>query len=1057
MILTKKNIKSADLDSLIDGKIRSGEISDLLLIYPTNRKVRNLKKEIVSMMPKKSAAGLFVETLGTISSKLLGQSYKFNALSEAAATVFIKQSTARQKLSYFANYKNEIPAGTLDRIKNVISEYKRSGITPEILKREAGSLEKSEKLKALDIAAVYETYNSICHSLKSYETGDIYKFLNELSRADFEKNFFSVYKTAMTIVLVGFDDFTGPEIDIIASLAEMKNIDLYINFEYSRNNDSLFGHLDNTYEKLASKGFIRIDDKSPSERNEFNEIIRDRLFGWQTAAPVAKFKDRIKIISAFDREQEVTAMAKEIKKLIANDGIQPHKICVVFNLIKNYSSAVRDLFSKHGIPFNLSDRQSLSTSPPVTAIVNFLEIAENDYYYKNIFRALNGGFIELPEIDMPNLQKVAAELKIIVGKENWLSSLSAAAEKMDFENAGGEDKTANRQRYLKAIADLKKIGRLLNNFEKKQTLGEFRQTLEEFVFHSGIPLKLIESKNESEADIKAVSVFLETINEIFLLLEEELGKDKKFSLRFFLDQIRTACGWARYNIKEKSDYGVLVTTLEEIRGLKFDYIFIGGMCDGDLPTKYSPEIFFSGSFVKKAAIHQLEERYRFYQVLCSWNKGLRLTWPLTQSGKETVVSTFLKDFEKLFETEKSDESTYANIFSSVEEMQLFFGKQGLEKPEEHSAEDLSGIHFDAGKIRSAVIVDKLRTETPDADSEYSGIILNGEKTGAGKLSQEELIGKFSELKEKQYSVSQLETYAKCPFKFFMERILNVETVEEPTEEIEALELGRVLHEIFFEFYTRMRKLKITVARCSGEVFARVQKILFDIADEVIEKSSFKSPVTFFEREKITGLAGDRRESILYRFLESERNADDNFMPQFFEVSFGRIRKEGSDEILSDSEPAYFGGIKLRGKIDRIEIDAGSGEFNIVDYKLSGAKPGPSDFQNGISLQLPVYLKAAGNLLEKKMQGGFKAANMYIYSLKYKESEFGKKKISPGRGASKDPKMTEDLIESTGAFIKKYVEDISNGRFNLSMLKDREEKVCRFCGFKPICRVDEILS
>ncbi len=59
-------------------------------------------------------------------------------------------------LKYFSNYKNEIPRGTLDRIKNVITEYKLNGIYPDKILSESNKLEGSEKLKAIDIANVYK-------------------------------------------------------------------------------------------------------------------------------------------------------------------------------------------------------------------------------------------------------------------------------------------------------------------------------------------------------------------------------------------------------------------------------------------------------------------------------------------------------------------------------------------------------------------------------------------------------------------------------------------------------------------------------------------------------------------------------------------------------------------------------------------------------------------------------------------------------------------------------------------------------------------------------------
>ncbi|MFC2134481.1 UvrD-helicase domain-containing protein, partial [Bacteroidota bacterium] len=177
MILTKENIDSVNIDNLINDKIQLGSLEELLILVPTNRKLRHLKKDIISMIPGKTAAGINIETIGTIATKLLETSRTFIQLSEAAATVLIKQSTSLVDFNYFSSYKGEIPYGTLDRIKNVISEYKKHGITSSVLKKEAEKLERNEKLKALDIANIYEFYIEKCRKLNALEIGDIYRDL----------------------------------------------------------------------------------------------------------------------------------------------------------------------------------------------------------------------------------------------------------------------------------------------------------------------------------------------------------------------------------------------------------------------------------------------------------------------------------------------------------------------------------------------------------------------------------------------------------------------------------------------------------------------------------------------------------------------------------------------------------------------------------------------------------------------------------------------------------------------------------------------------------------
>jgi ATP-dependent helicase/nuclease subunit B len=1049
VILTKENITKIDINSLVNQKIEANKVCELLHIVPTNRKARNLKKETISKISNHATSGLNIETLGTISTKLLQQIKPFKALSEAAATVFIKQSAEEIEMRYLSLYKEEIPFGTLDRIKNVISEYKRHGITPDILRKEAEKLDASEKLKALDIAEIFEKFREKCFALNAYEIGDVYNQLNQLTLKEFVAGFHRLYPDVNMILFDGFSEFSNPEIEILNKLSSVGNTKLYIRFDYAPKNRLIFSHLDKCYDALTALGFIKIDETNLDNPDKFKNVLSEKLFKAKSSTPKIDECKRITKISAHNRENEIELISREIKKLIVETGVEPHKICVGFNLIQDYSSIVKLVFDKNGLPVNLTDRTPLDNSNPVTAIVNFLEIVENDFYYKNIFRALSSRFIETTGIDVSNLYRISSELKIVEGKENWINTLTDLIYNMRYTGDEDDDKTTKRSAYSKALDDIKLISELLKPFEAKLTIQEFQQRLNDFIVKCKLPLKLLEVEIDEEKNIRAFTDFIETTAEIFELLRKEIGDEKKFAIDFFMDQIRTACNWARFNVKEKSNYGVQVTTLDEIRGLKFDYLFIGGLCDGDFPTRYQPEIFFSGSFKKQLQIHQTEERYRFYQSLCGWNKKLYLTFPATEGGRDTVVSTFLKEFEELFSISSKNESDYDDALFSKEGVQIFIGRNGLESLNNIIQSD---CEIDLEQISKSLEVENIRNTDPFANSNFTGDLLTNESTDEILAELTEQLKAFT---TKQYSISQLETYAKCPFKFFVERVLGVKTIEEPTEDIEAIEMGRILHTIFYEFYSSLREKGLTLVGCSEKDFRTAEKLIFQIAERQLETTAFKSPLTFYEREKILGLNGNRIESVLYRFLESERDGDKDFLPKYFEVSFGRLRADEADKILSDSEPIQIDGVKLRGKIDRIEVDEKLKSFNIVDYKLSGAKPSFDDLANGISLQLPVYLYAASELLAKKLQQKYSPNEMFIYSLKYAIDDFGKKVVKSKGGKDHEIQSVEQLVQKSIEHVKNYISAISDGKFYLSKLDDRESKVCRFCEFRTVCRIDEV--
>ena len=156
-------------------------------------------------------------------------------------------------------------------------------------------------------------------------------------------------------------------------------------------------------------------------------------------------------------------------------------------------------------------------------------------------------------------------------------------------------------------------------------------------------------------------------------------------------------------------------------------------------------------------------------------------------------------------------------------------------------------------------------------------------------------------------------------------------------------------------------------------------------------------------------------------------------------------------------------VKLRGKIDRIDIDEKHNVVKIVDYKLGGTKPSATDLQRGLSLQLPLYLFAAKELINAQQKKDLQPFGTEIYSLKYSSKDFGKKLVGGRNVRNKETDEfyekrkyeSEQMIETCLKSIKKYVSAISIGVFHLSDLEDREKKVCNYCNFKAICRISEV--
>jgi ATP-dependent helicase/nuclease subunit B len=1053
MILTNSKKEKFNVSDEIDNKIQSSRLNELLIIVPTNRKIRDLKKSIITAAPGMSSGKINLETIGTFSTKLFfnDPEIKGTILSEAASTVLLSQSIQELKLKYFSNYKGEIPSGTLERIKNVISEYKKHGITPETLRKECKILEGSEKTKAEDIADIYEKYQIKCNLLSVSEIGDVYYQLENFVQNKYSANFRNFFPDVSLVIVQGFDEFTIPEVEILNRTSEVNGIELFLSFDYYKFNPAIFSHLDNCYDKLEEKGFRQITDSSYSINNKFQSAVREKLFREKLTKKIQSYEGNVTRISAQSREEEIELVAKEIKDLITEQKVRPDEICLAFNLIQKYSPTIRDIFSVYKIPFNLTDRYSLNASPPVISIINVLEVLENDFFYKNILRALSGGYLETIGIHQLNLMRVSNELKIISGYLNWNNLINDAISQK-FEEADEEfgNLSFKEENYRKALDDIETLHDLLKPFDKKMLLREFLDSFINLIYILKIPVRLVgQGGDRVEENVKAITVLIETVTELLELFKIEYGEKERFNLKFYLNYIRTAVNSTRYNIKERQGYGVQITTLSEIRGLEFDHLFIAGLCDGDLPTRYTPEIFFSPKYMKDEVRHHGEERYHFYQSLCSWKKRLYLVTPANEEKKELVESGFLTEFTSLFEVAQKSKKDYKDTLFSREEVIEFAGKNNIETLKDYKT--LKEYDIDYSAIDDALKIDKQRIKEPFGASEFTGNIF--------KNLGDEAKEKLTEYGKRNFSISQLETYAKCPYKYFAERVLKLEPVEEPTEEIEALEMGNLLHTILYEFYSELNCKNIILQNAGEKDFEYAYKLIFRIAEEKIEKANFRSPLSFFEKEKVLGIKGERKNSLLLKFLIAERDNNDGFDPKYFEESFGQIGNANYNKsILTDFSVRD---INISGKIDRIDFNEADKKYKVIDYKIGGRMPTARDLLGGISLQLPLYMYAAKKLIEAQISVDSDPSSAEIYSLKFSNSDFGRKPVKITDSRKKD--MTEDevivanydLIEICLDSIEKYVKSIANGKFNLSALKDRENKVCRYCDFRSICRIQEV--
>lgn len=209
-----------------------------------------------------------------------------------------------------------------------------------------------------------------------------------------------------------------------------------------------------------------------------------------------------------------------------------------------------------------------------------------------------------------------------------------------------------------------------------------------------------------------------------------------------------------------------------------------------------------------------------------------------------------------------------------------------------------------------------------------------------------------------WSPSALERWAACPVRWFVERYLHADDLEPDPE---PLVRGKLAHAALERTLAGLRE-ETGSAKVRPDTLDRARELL-RAALEALARELPISP----SPERVA--AGTRRlEADLERYLTAAAHDGSAFEPRHLELSFGF--QDAEDASLPPLElQAPDGPLRLRGRIDRVDVDSSGRRAQVIDYKTGEAVPGARWEQRG-SFQAALYLRAAADLLGLDPAGAF---------------------------------------------------------------------------------------
>lgn len=911
--------------------------------------------------------------------------------------------------------------GFLSHAMRTVTQLKQAAIEPAAFAARAAQRKHGTPMDAV-VATVYARYQDALRESGAYDLPGLYWQADLAVRARDP----AVLDGIDTLILDGFDDFTPSEFRLIASLEQRVNHLVFgINYDPDPDRRDLFRLTHGTMRAVAEGFDARVETyEEETPRTCIDFASRHFMHRGLPSVPADATRDAAFWMCA-DIAQEMEAIARGAKALLL-DGTPADTIAVVYPDLRHHIPLVRRVFAEYGVPIHLLRPSPLWASAVTSFLFAWFD-ALSTWSHPAVLDVLASPWFLGGAPECASFARLAAMAQVIAGRAEWFQGADRLLARIEA------DKGEEVRRLITAMPDAASALRRLQ--ERLRALGAMADDTPEHALPAAWPgwLDGMIDTLEIPATIEShpVAAIRDYERAALAAWRTLLGgwavrmasQNRPQPRADFVAELRATLQQAVF-AAPGDRHGVAILDLAALRGMQFDHVFLAGANEGNLPAPPAANAIYSEEDVQDLAaveirlegrsVHADREVASFHRVFDAARRHLTLSWRVWgRGGKEQPPSPYLDEVRALLEPVTGAPIAQGGFIPHARAAASWRDLCNL------ASTDVPELQGPVARcfpwVEAGIRIERARGDhTPFGP--HDGIL--GSAATAGSYDAQHV-----------FSVAQLETYADCPFRFFVQRLLDIDETEMPKAEFDARVRGQILH----------RLLELLHRHYLGRAIPEWPEeeshtVLRSLAGEVFDQLAWRSAsaprgVANVERERLC--------ATLDRYLRIERGRGEiDWKPAHLEVTFGDARA-GDDSTgraepyllqLSDGETVRFA-----GRIDR--IDCSETAARIIDYKTSLPSP---DFKTGRSMQLAVYAMA----LEQFLMPGTVCGEAYF--------------LAVGRGTRREAMNRkkdewEERRAAVLAMIAHCIAGIREGRFPPTPADPK--KVCAYCAIRRACRFE----